>query len=141
MDTPAFPLQVFYDGACSVCAAEMNHYRRREHGGRLVFVDLSNPDFDPTPFNITLEAFNYEMHAIDREGRVYRGVEAFWAIWRAFPTSTGYGVFATLIALPGVNHLARLAYLVFARFRKYLPRSPSACDDGVCRRGEEKPPR
>src|SRR5665647_318236 len=119
MDTPAFPLQVFYDGACSVCAAEMGHYRRGEHGGRLIFVDLSSPEFDPGASGISLEALNYEMHAIDREGRVYRGVEAFWAIWRAFPASTWYGVLATLIALPGVNHLARLAYRVFARFRKY----------------------
>ena len=42
-DAPAFPLQVFYDGSCSVCATEMDLYRRKEHGGRLIFVDISSP--------------------------------------------------------------------------------------------------
>jgi len=131
MDTPAFPLQVFYDGSCSICAAEMGLYRRKEHAGRLIFVDVSSPDFDPTSYGITLEAFMYEMHAIDRQARVYRGVEAFWAIWQAFPASTWYGLLGTLITLPGVNLLARLAYSGFARIRKYLPKRH--CDDGVCR--------
>ena len=75
-----------------------------------------------------------EMHAIDREGRVYRGVEAFLAIWQAFPASTWYRFLATLIDLPGVNLLARLAYRGFARARKYLPKNRHACTDGTCDR-------
>lgn len=138
MDTPAFPLQVFYDGACSVCAAEMDIYRRKEHEGRLIFVDLKSPDFDPAPYGISREAFIYEMHSIDRQGRVYRGVEAFWAIWRAFPGSTWYGLLGTLVTLPGLNLLARLAYRYFARVRKYLPKHP--CADGVCQLKERNPP-
>ena len=34
-DRPAYPLQIFYDGSCSVCAAEMKIYRSKEHAGRL----------------------------------------------------------------------------------------------------------
>jgi predicted DCC family thiol-disulfide oxidoreductase YuxK len=139
-EAPAFPLQVFYDGSCSVCATEMAIYMRKEHGGRLIFVDVSSPDFDPAPHGIAMEAFMHEMHAIDRQGRVYRGVEAFWAIWHAFPTSTWYGFLRTLVALPGVNLLARLAYRGFARIRKYLPKHHGGCDAGVCRRGHDKPP-
>ena len=138
---PAFPLLIFYDGSCSVCAAEMESYRRREQGGHLLFVDISAPEFDPSPYGITLDAFMYEMHAIDREGAVYRGVEAFRAIWQAFPASTGYGVLAALVSLPGVNFLARLAYRGFARVRKYLPKSRAACRDGACRLGKGPPPR
>ena len=138
MDTPDFPLQVFYDGACSICAAEMDIYRRKEHEGRLTFVDLSLPDFDPAPYGISRDAFMYEMHAIDRQGRVYRGVEAFWAIWHAFPASTWYGFLGTVITLPGMNLLARLAYACFARIRKYLPKR--SCENGVCRIKERKPP-
>ena len=140
MDSYAFPLQDFYDGSCSICAAEMELYRRREHGGRLIFVDVSRPDFDPAPYGIALGAFMHEMHAIDSQGRVYRGVEAFRAIWHAFPASTWYGFLGTLIALPGMNLLARLAYRGFARIRRYLPKRRNACDDGVCRRGEKEPP-
>ena len=138
MVLPAFPLQVFYDGACSVCAAEMASYRRKEHEGRLIFVDLSSPDFDPARYGVAMEAFRYEMHAIDRQGRIYRGVEAFRAIWHAFPTSTWYGFLGTLVTLPGLSLLFRLAYRLFARIRKYLPKRP--CKDGVCGIKGHRPP-
>lgn len=140
-DAPAYPLRVFFDGSCAVCAAEMEVYRRKEHAGRLVFVDIAAPDFDPAPYGITLDAFMYEMHAIDRDGRVYRNVEAFRAIWQAFPASTRYGLLGTLVTLPGVNHLARLAYRSFARIRKYLPKSHNACKDGTCGLGKDRPHR
>ena len=133
-EAPAFPLQVFFDGSCSVCSAEMDVYRRKEHGGRLLFVDVSAPAFDPAPYRITLDAFMYELHAIDRAGKVYRGVEAFWAIWQAFPASTLYGLLGALVTFPGAGLVARLAYRGFARIRKYLPKRRDACPDGVCRR-------
>ena len=140
-DTPAFPLQIFFDGSCSVCAGEMEVYLGKEHGGRLLFVDISAPEFDPSPYGITLDAFMYEMHAIDREGRVYRGVEAFRAIWQAFPASTRYGLLAALVSLPVVDFLARLAYRGFARTRKYLPKNRAECKDWTCRLGKDGPPR
>ncbi|AJE02193.1 thiol-disulfide oxidoreductase DCC family protein [Geobacter pickeringii] len=130
---PEFPLRVFYDGSCSVCAAEMARYRAKNHGGRLVFVDIGDPAFDPAPYGIPLDAFMAQMHAIDRSGRVYRAVEAFWAIWQAFPASTLYGLLGTLVMLPGVNLLARLGYRGFARIRTYLPRRTPLCTGGSCR--------
>jgi predicted DCC family thiol-disulfide oxidoreductase YuxK len=139
-DIPAYPLKIFFDGSCSVCAAEMAIYQRKEHGGRLQFVDISAPDFDPAPYGISLEALMYEMHAIDRENRVYRGVEAFRAIWQAFPSSTRYGLLGALVNLPGINLLARSAYWCFARSRKFLPKSRTACRDGTCGLGRNRPP-
>jgi predicted DCC family thiol-disulfide oxidoreductase YuxK len=140
-EIPAYPLQIFFDGSCSVCAAEMEVYRRKEHGGRLLFVDIGAPEFDPTPYGITLEAFMYEMHAIDRENRVYRGVDAFRAIWQAFPAATRYGLLGALVALPGVHLLARATYWCFARIRRFLPKNREACRDGTCGLGRDKPPR
>lgn len=140
-DSPAYPLQIFFDGSCPVCAAEMDVYRRKEHAGRLQFVDISLPGFDPTPYGITMEAFMHEMHAIDREHHVYRGVEAFRAIWQAFPASTWYGLLGALVTLPGVNLLARTAYWCFARIRKFLSANSEECHDGTCRIGRDKPPR
>jgi predicted DCC family thiol-disulfide oxidoreductase YuxK len=108
---------------------------RKEHGGRLQFVDASDPAFDPSPYGISLDAFMYQMHAIDRAGRVYRGVEAFWAIWQAFPASTLYGLLGKLVTIPGLNLCARLAYRGFARIRGFLPRRREACEGGSCRIG------
>lgn len=129
--SPAFPLKIYYDGSCSVCASEIYAYRRKEHGGRLIFIDIGAPGFDPSPSGITLDEFMHDLHTIDRVGHVYRGVEAFRAIWRAFPTSKWYRLLATLVALPGVNSLARLAYWSFARIRKYLPENHDRGKDGT----------
>lgn len=140
LNKPFFPLRIFYDGACSVCATEVERYGRRDRDGRLILVDISDPRFDPAPFGISLADFMYQMHAIDRSGRVYRGVEAFWAIWQAFPASTLLGLMGMLITLPVLNPLARLCYRGFARIRRYLPKRRNDCTTGSCRIGMGKPP-
>ena len=132
---PIFPLRVYYDGSCSVCAREIERYGRRDHAGRLILVDISVPDFDPDPVGISLAEFMYQMHVIDRAGGVYRGVEAFWAIWQAFPASTLLGLCGTLITLPLVNPMARLCYRAFAGIRGYLPKRSADCASGSCRIG------
>jgi predicted DCC family thiol-disulfide oxidoreductase YuxK len=136
---PQFPLRIFYDGLCSVCATEAERYGRMDREGRLVLVDISSAEFDPASFGITLDEFMYQMHAIDRTGRVYRGVEAFWAIWQAFSASTLLGLLGGLITLPVVNPVARLCYRGFARIRKYLPKRAVACSSGFCRIGRHGP--
>jgi predicted DCC family thiol-disulfide oxidoreductase YuxK len=140
LQKPEFPLRVYYDGACSVCATEIERYGRRDRAGRLVLVDISDPSFDPAPLGIPLDVLMYQMHVIDRTGRVYRNVEAFWAIWQAFPASTLLGLMGALVMLPGVNTVARLCYRGFARIRKYLPKRRDACTTGSCRIGRNRPP-
>ena len=135
--SPAFPLQIFYDGSCSVCATEVERYGRQDRAKRLVLVDISAPAFDPAPFGITLAEFMYQMHVIDQNGRIFRGVEAFWAIWQAFPGSSLLGLCGKLIMLPLLNPLARFAYRMFAGIRGYLPKRRSDCSSGSCRIGKE----
>jgi predicted DCC family thiol-disulfide oxidoreductase YuxK len=133
---PQFPIRVFYDGSCSVCATEIEHYVRQDHGVKLQAIDISTPDFDPESYGIPLMAFMYELHVIDQRGKVYRGVEAFWAIWQAFPTSTLYGVMGAMISLAMVNPVARLLYKGFAAIRPYLPKR-DRCDSGSCSIGRK----
>lgn len=128
MKEPAFPLTVLYDGGCIVCATEMEHYRKKDGNGRLLFVDISAPDFDPAPFGLTLADCLTQLHAIARDGTVFRAVDAFRAIWQAFPSSTLYGLLGVAVALPGVTPLARLCYALFARYRGILPRRRPRCD-------------
>jgi predicted DCC family thiol-disulfide oxidoreductase YuxK len=129
---PEFPLRIFYDGSCVVCAGEVEHYLRLDRAGRLAGVDISSPDFDPAPYRISREAFMFELHVIDRAGTIYRGVDSFRAIWRAFPASTLFGMLGTLVGLPLVLPVARIAYRCFARVRPYLPKRHD-CKDGTCR--------
>ncbi|MDZ4184191.1 MAG: DUF393 domain-containing protein [Desulfuromonadales bacterium] len=129
--SPIFPLRIFYDGSCRVCAAEIEHYLRRDHGDRLIGVDISAPDF-VAPAGLTHAALMHELHVIDARGIVYRNIAAFQVIWRAFPADPFYRFLATLFTLPLFNPLARCGYRIFARLRRYLPKR-HACASGVCR--------
>jgi len=120
--TPKFPLRIFFDGSCAVCAREIGHYLRRDKCGRFEAIDISDRDFDPAPYHIPLSDFRHELHAIDSSGTVFRGVEAFWAMWQAFPVTSIYGVLGLMIRLPGINGAARLLYQGFARIRHALPK-------------------
>jgi len=131
MKAPRFPLKVFYDGACIVCATEIEHYLRKDSGEKLVAIDIGSPDFDPVPYGISFADFMREMHAIDRDGLVFKGIDSFWAIWQAFPASTVYGLMGRVIQLPLVNRLARICYWLFARVRPYMPKRHQ-CDSGSC---------
>lgn len=127
-DKPVFPLTVFYDGSCRVCSGEMAHYRKMKHGGRLLFIDISAPDFEAEGYGISHRQFMEQMHAIDQNGRIFRGVDAFRAIWQAFPDSPIFRLLSRLLALPGISGISRIAYRAFAAGRKYLPKKPRKCN-------------
>lgn len=128
---PVFPLTIFYDGVCVVCATEMRHYRQKNHGGRLRFIDISAPGFDAERFGMDFQELMAQMHVIDASGSVFRGVDAFPVIWQAFPEFR-YRLLAGTLRLPGIHALARLAYALFARYRHYLPRRTHNCNADSC---------
>lgn len=138
--SPEFPLRVFFDGSCSVCAREIEMYRVKDREGKLRCIDISAPDFEPEQYSIPQEDFMKLMHAIDARGVVYRGVESFWAIWQAFPSSTLFGLLGTLISLPLINPLARVCYGSFSNIRQYLPKRTTTCTSGACeiKKGKHK---
>ncbi len=129
MKNPRYPLTIYYDGACRVCSAEMEHYRHKAHEGRLLFVDISSPEFRPLEAGPTLADFMARMHVQEAGGGFYTGVEAFQVIWRACPEPWLHKAAAAL-SLPGVKQCARLGYTLFARYRYLLPKK--SCDEGSC---------
>lgn len=135
--SPIFPVEIFYDGACRVCAAEIEHYLRRDHGGRLRGVNISAPDF-VAPVGLNLAALMYQLHVIDANGTIYCNIAAFQVIWQAFPAIPFYRFLATLFDLPLLNPLARGGYRIFARLRRYLPQRRN-CASGVCPPGGASP--
>jgi len=127
-----FPLEIFYDGSCKVCSAEMQGYRKRNPKKRLAFIDVSHPDFKPEVYGKTLDDFMARMHVRDGNGRFETGVEAFMLIWQAFPDGSLYRLLSAMIGFPGINPLARCSYALFARYRHFLPKNGSDCMDGTC---------
>lgn len=127
-DEPNYPYLIFYDGDCSVCRGEIDHYRRLAPEGRLRFVDIAAPDFTAGDYSRSQDQFMAQMHLRDAAGRWFLGVDAFTRLWRALP-GRHWQILAALAQAPLLRPLARLAYRVFARNRHLLPRRQRCGED------------
>jgi len=87
MQTPVvFPLTVYYDAACPLCASEMHTLRDRAPAGSFVLVDCSAPDFDDASFahdGVTRAMMLKRIHARDAQGRWLNGLDVFEAAYSA----------------------------------------------------------
>jgi predicted DCC family thiol-disulfide oxidoreductase YuxK len=135
-------LSVFFDGRCIVCSHEIDLYRKRDIDGRIAFIDIMDPRFDPASAGLDPVAIHDQMHAKKASGEVVTGVDAFIAIWDVLPG----GVFRALSRIARIRALRPaldLGYIAFAKARPYLPRrsrseaekeavSQGFCADGYC---------
>lgn len=113
-----YPLTLLYDAGCPVCSLEMDHLRSRNHEGRLVFIDIAAPGFDPAPFGATLADMNAEIHARRADGEVIRGVQVLRLAYEA----VGLGWVWRPTAWPPLRALSEVGYRVFARHRQGISR-------------------
>jgi predicted DCC family thiol-disulfide oxidoreductase YuxK len=113
-----YPLTLMYDAACPVCALEMDHLRSRNHEGKLAFIDIAAPGFDPTPFGATLAEMNAEIHARRADGQVIRGVQVLRLAYEA----VGLGWVMRPTAWPPFKTASEAGYRVFARHRQLISR-------------------
>lgn len=114
-----YPLTLYFDAACPVCNLEMDNLKARNTEGRLRFVDISDPAFDPAPLGVTLEALNGLLHAQRPDGSLAVGVEVFRLAYGA----VGLGRWAAPTQWRLVAPWIEQAYAVFARNRYGLSRA------------------
>jgi predicted DCC family thiol-disulfide oxidoreductase YuxK len=67
------------------------------------------------------------MQAVDRQGHVYTGAEAWAQIGLRLP---GWKLLAWILLVPGIHWIARILYVWIARNRYRWNRE--ACADGSC---------
>src|SRR5689334_24910211 len=80
-----YPLTVFYDASCPMCASEMHALKARDAEGRLELVDCSAADFDETVLAgtcIRREELMTLIHARDAHGRWFVGVDVLEIAYR-----------------------------------------------------------
>ena len=139
-----YPLTLLYDGACPVCALEMDKLRARDSMRRLAFVDISLPGFDAGRYGATLDAMRESIHGLRADGTLVTGVETLRLAYRA----VGLGLWMLPAEIAPLRPLLDRAYLAFARnryvvSRVFMPfielaaarralRKASACRNGVC---------
>ena len=80
LNAPRYPLTIFYDASCPMCAGEMQALKARDGDGRLALVDCSAPDFDDDGLigdGIRRSDLMELIHARDAHGRWFVGVDVF----------------------------------------------------------------
>jgi predicted DCC family thiol-disulfide oxidoreductase YuxK len=138
----AVQFTVFFDGRCVICSHEIDLYRKRNHAGRLAFVDIMDPEFAPQAWGLDPVLIHERMHGVKRDGTVVEGVDTFIAIWEQLP-GTLFSFLPNLARLRVVRPFLNLGYIAFTRVRPYLPRRARSqaeldaihrgvCTDGWC---------
>ena len=125
-DSPA--LTVLYDGQCPLCSREIAFLRRRPKSSTLGFFDISAPEADLSPFNLTRDQAMKALYAVRSDGTTLRGMDAIREIYR----SIGMSWVVAPTAWPLLRPMFDLAYTIFAKVRPLLARS--GCADGRCSR-------
>lgn len=113
---PGKVVEVFYDGECPLCMREIRMLMRRDRDHRIQFTDIAAPGFDPGAYGKDLETFMARIQGRLPDGTWIEGVEVFRQLYAAI----GFTWLAALTRLPGLSHLVRLGYHLFARNRLRL---------------------
>lgn len=116
MDKAPWDIEVFFDGACPLCAREAAMLRRRDRRWRIRFTDIAAPDFDATAYGIPWSTFMDRIHGRLPDGRWVEGVEVFRRAYGA----VGLGWLLAPTRLPGLKQLADFVYRRFADNRLRL---------------------
>lgn len=113
------PVKVFYDGLCVVCSSEINHYKKMQGGDKIDFVDITGLDFNASKENLNPHSVHKELHAKDKNGNVYIGVDAFVLIWSQIDKLNWLSKMAQTWP---IKKALQLNYKLFVKIRPYLPR-------------------
>jgi predicted DCC family thiol-disulfide oxidoreductase YuxK len=120
-------LTVLYDGSCSLCRGSIARLRRWDTRNRVEALDLHDPSAQIRFPKIDREKAMLWMQAIDAQGHVWSGAEAWAHIGLRLPALKW---FAWLLLVPGIRWVAAKAYGWVARNRYRW--NSSSCEDGTC---------
>ncbi|MDO8399548.1 MAG: DUF393 domain-containing protein [Bradyrhizobium sp.] len=109
-------LTVYFDGACPLCQAEINHYRRQEGAGAIHFLDVSRSE-GTLAADLTKQQAMKRFHVRCNDGSLLSGAAAFVAVWSTLPR---WRRAARMAALPGILAILEVAYQLFLPVRPTL---------------------
>ena len=118
-DDPAAAAEVFYDGACPLCRAEIETYRRMDGMDALAWRDVSDDAFDAP--DLDRDAALARFHARRADGALVSGAAAFLAVWRRNPRLAPA---ARLLDRTPFRQALELGYRVFLKIRLLWRKAP-----------------
>ncbi|MCB1519032.1 MAG: DUF393 domain-containing protein [Hyphomicrobiaceae bacterium] len=111
-------LTVYFDGACPLCRAEINHYRKQTGADALSFVDVSKADAK-LPAGLDRIDAMARFHVADTHAGLRSGAAAFVLVWEKLPR---WQWAARLAKLPGAMLLLEGLYRLFLPVRPFMSR-------------------
>jgi len=107
-------ITVFYDGKCGLCLREIEYYRTIAAPGLFHWRDVTDSAADLEQAGISLVQGLKLLHAVDHDGTMHVGVDAFILIWSQLRY---WRLPARLLSLPLLRQVANAAYAAFAHWR------------------------
>ena len=124
-----WPLTLYFDGECPLCAREIKILRTRATPDRLKFVDISNEAFDAGSVGFTREQMESSLHASFEDGTWVKGLDATLWSWRA----AGLGAWAAPLSWRLTRPLLNIGYRLFCLWRPHLAWLPHPDGSARCR--------
>lgn len=124
-------VKVLYDGLCPICVTEIRflQFLQRRRPERVDFIDISVPGYDGEKYKgVSYEMAMEEMHVIDENEEVHRGVPAFAVMYGA----VGLGWLGRFMMWPPVRPFMDKSYAIFARNRLKWTGRGDECTTGSC---------
>lgn len=77
------PHIVFYDDACPLCDAEIEHYKKIEEVHKISWLGIHSRWDEIEHYGLSKETLLRRIHAVRSNGEVISGAEAFVLIWKS----------------------------------------------------------
>lgn len=131
----SWQIKLLYDGECPLCLREVNFLQRRDRGqGRVKFVDIAAPDYDPAANGgVDFATAMGRIHAVLPDGSVIQNVEVFRRVYEIL----GMGWVYAATKWPVIGPLVDRAYDFWADRRLAWTGRPNL-ETLVARREAEK---
>ena len=121
-------LTVLFDGSCNLCRGSAARAKRFDKARRIEFLDLHDPAAQQRFPQVDREEAMRRMQAVDLNGRVFSGSDAWARIGLLLPS---WNLIAWILLVPGIRWAAGKIYAWIARNRYRWNRTE--CEDGTCR--------
>ena len=104
-------IEVYFNSACPVCKAGIEYQKGRVEGCAVAWRDVHADNAAVRDICAELEFVRERLHAVDKDGQLRVGFDAFLVLWRQSPKDRWK---ARLLGLPLVRQACRVAYNLFA---------------------------
>jgi len=116
-----YPLTIYYDASCPLCAAEMHTIKETDFEDKLILVDCSSDAFNEPAFCPTSKQEMMErIHAQDAAGQWLKGVDVFAVAY----STAGFNKLGKFWGSTLMRPILTRAYPLIADNRKWLSKTP-----------------